>query len=173
MLRPHLTKEYEWLEKMIVTEEVDDDLSITWSAHHAAEQRSKEFEVSITSLLPLLRDQAHSVATIKHVMDKVRDTVALLNPGQTPVIAADQPLYALAKQIQWHWPENYGEDKFVFMFGGLHIEMDAFKSIGRLEVFLKAVDGQVHSPRQRWPHLVLQSLSCQLRVSQEHVKHTK
>ena len=63
-------------------------------------------------------------------MDKVRDTVAFLNPGQTPVICADQPLYSLAKQIQWHWPEKYGEDKFVLMFGGLHIEMAAFSSIG-------------------------------------------
>ena len=108
LLRPHLTKEFEWLEKMTLTEEVDDALSITWSAHHAAQQRNKEFEVSITSLLPLFRDPAHSVAIIKHVMDKVRDAVSFLNPGQTPVIAADQPLYALAKQIQWHWPENYG-----------------------------------------------------------------
>jgi len=48
------------------------------------------------------------------------------------VITADQPLYALAKQIQWHWPEKYGEDKLVVMFGGLHIEMTALKSIGTL-----------------------------------------
>ena len=65
-------------------------------------------------------------------MDKVKETVAYLNPGQIPVIAADQPLYALAKQIQWHWPEQYGEDKFAIMFGGLHIEMAGFKSIGSL-----------------------------------------
>ena len=65
-------------------------------------------------------------------MDKVRDTVAFLNPGQIPVIAADQPIYALAKQIQWHRPEQYGEDKYVIMFGGLHIEMTAFKSIRTL-----------------------------------------
>ena len=64
-------------------------------------------------------------------MKKIRDTVAFLNPGQTPVIAADQPLYALLKQIQWEWPE-YGEDKFVIMFGGLHIEMAALKSLGTL-----------------------------------------
>jgi len=132
LLRQCLKNEYEWLEKITLTEEVDDALSVTWSAHHAAQKRSKAFEVSITALLPLLRDQAHSVATIKHVMDKVRDTVAFLNPGQTPVIGADQPLYALAKQIQWHWPGKYGEDKFVLMFGGLHIEMAAFSSIGSL-----------------------------------------
>ena len=38
----------------------------------------------------------------------------------------------MAKQIQWQWPNLYGEDKFVIMFGGLHIEMAALKSIGTL-----------------------------------------
>lgn len=75
-------------------------------------------------------------------MDKVRDTVAFLNPGQTPVIAADQPLYALAKQIQWQWSEQYGEDKYVIMFG-LHIEMTAFKS----ECYSKTMYGLVPSLR--------------------------
>ena len=95
-------------------------------------KRSPVFKVSISSLLPLLRDQAHSVATIRHVMDRVKEVVDRVNPGQVPVIAADQPLYATAKQIQWQWPDRYGEDKFVIMFGGLHIEMAAFKSIGTL-----------------------------------------
>ena len=54
-------------------------------------------------------------------MNKIKVTVACHNPIQTPDIAADQPSYALAKQIQWHWPEKYGEDKFVIMIGGLHI----------------------------------------------------
>ena len=108
-----------------------DAVSITWSAHHATQKRSSPFEVSLSAIMPLWRDQAHSVATIKHAMAKVRDTVAFLNPGQTPVIAADQPLYALGKQIQWQWPE-YGEDKFVIMFGGLHVEMAALRSIGTL-----------------------------------------
>lgn len=50
--------------------------------------------------MPLLRDPAHSVATVRHVMDKVRDAVQFLNPGQVPVLTADQPIYAVAKQIQ-------------------------------------------------------------------------
>ena len=58
--------------------------------------------------------------------------MTFLNPGQTPILAADQPLYALAKQIQWYWPDEYGEDKFVIMFGGLHIEMTNLKSIGSM-----------------------------------------
>ena len=132
-LKPQLALEYEWLEKVCVTEEVDGAVNVTWSAHHASKKRSAPFEVSITALLPLLQDQAHSVATIKHVMDKISDTVAFLNPGQIiPVIAADQPIYAVAKQIQWFWPEQYSEDKLVIMFGGLHIELAALRSIGTL-----------------------------------------
>ncbi len=50
-----------------------------------------------------------------------------LNPSQVPVLAADKPLYALAKQIQWSWPSTLGEDKYVIMFGGLHVEMATLK----------------------------------------------
>jgi hypothetical protein len=47
-------------------------------------------------------------------------------------MACDQPLLVFAKQIQWEWPEIYGEDRFVVMFGGLHIEMAACKLLGDL-----------------------------------------
>ena len=47
-------------------------------------------------------------------------------------MAVDQPLFALAKQIQWQWPNTYGEDMFIVMFGGLHIEMAAFRLLGDL-----------------------------------------
>ena len=67
---------------------------------------------------------------IKHSMDVVKNVVEHLNPEQTPVITFDQPLFALAKQIQWKWPETYREDKFVVMFGGLHIEMATLKTLG-------------------------------------------
>jgi hypothetical protein len=63
-------------------------------------------------------------------MTVVANAVQYLNPGQTPVIACDQPLYALAKQIQWTWPEDLGEGKYVVLLGGLHIEMAALKTLG-------------------------------------------
>ena len=53
-----------------------------------------------------------------------------VNPGQTPVIALDQPLFALGKLIQWNWPSTHGEKKFILMFGGLRTEMAAFKLLG-------------------------------------------
>ena len=44
-------------------------------------------------------------------MDIVREAVKFLNPEQVPVVALDQPLFAIAKLIQWNWPEVYGEDE--------------------------------------------------------------
>ena len=60
---------------------------------------------------------------IKHGMVVIKLTTEFLNPGQIPVMACDCPIFAKAKYIQWTWPAEYGEDKFVVMFGGLHIEM--------------------------------------------------
>jgi hypothetical protein len=48
------------------------------------------------------------------------------------VLTADLPQLALAKQIQWNWPDAFGESKFVLMFGGQHIEMAALKVVVRL-----------------------------------------
>ena len=105
--------------------------NISWGAYNAVHQGSTFSSLpAICSLLPLFDDQAKSPAMIKHAMDVIKKAVEHLNPGQVPVIAADQPLYALAKQILWTWPETHGEQKFVIQFGGLHIEMAFLRVIG-------------------------------------------
>ena len=65
---------------------------------------------------------------IRHSMDVVKAAVNYVNPGQTPVLACDQPLFAIAKQIQWTWTQTHGEDLMILMFGGLHIEIAGFKN---------------------------------------------
>ena len=50
--------------------------------------------------------------------------------GQVPVMTVDQPLYALAKEIQWSKPDVQGEEKFLVMMEDLHIEMTFMKSLG-------------------------------------------
>ena len=82
------------------------------------------------ALMPLFLESAHTTAMILHSMKVVQAVVNHLNPNQVPVIVMDQPLFALAKHIQWDQPESFGEDKFVVMLGGLHIEMAAFKTLG-------------------------------------------
>ena len=76
---------------------------VSWTAYHVNLQphtESSQARVTQTSLHPLFHDQARSAAIIRHSMDVVKKAVEILNPGQVPVIAIDQPLYALAKHIQ-------------------------------------------------------------------------
>jgi hypothetical protein len=67
---------------------------------------------------------------VKHSLTVVQAAVEKLNPGQTPAITFDHPLYAIAKQIQRLRPDTLGEDKFLIMMGGLHIEMAALRLLG-------------------------------------------
>ena len=65
-------------------------------------------------------------------MDVLKKAIKFLNPAQIPVMAVDQPLFALAKMVQWKWPDTHGEDKYVVMFGGLHLEMALWSTLGDL-----------------------------------------
>ena len=91
-----------------------------------------DFRPSVSALLPLLPEQAHSVATMKHAMQTVKETTSFLRPDQVPVVTVDHPLFAVAKQIQCQWPETFREDKYIVILAGLHIEMAAFKDTGNL-----------------------------------------
>jgi len=104
--------------------------SVSWAAYHASSQPQQSHVISPNSLLPLFCEPAHTMAMIEHSFIVIKSAVDHLNPGQTPVITFDQPLYTLAKQVQWKWPDGYSEDKYVVMFGGLHIEMAALKTLG-------------------------------------------
>ena len=70
---------------------------------------------ALCALLPLFYDKSTTPTMIKHVMDVVRQAVEFLNPGQIPVTAFDQPLFALANFIQWRWPDTHGERVLVEM----------------------------------------------------------
>ena len=98
--------------------DVNDNTNLSWAAYHANRQESAGVLPVITALLPLFPDDSKSVAMIRHSMDVIRQAVILLNNNQIPVITLDQPLYTLAKQIQWRWPSEYGEDKFIVLLGG-------------------------------------------------------
>ena len=88
---------------------------ISWAAFHSYQKPPHDLEVIIGSLLSLFPDDSKSVAMIRHAMDVILQAVHHLNPGQVPVLTLDQPLYAIAKQVQWNWPSGNGEDKFVIL----------------------------------------------------------
>ena len=65
-------------------------------------------------ICPIFVDKGQSPSMLKHAMIPAKDGIGFLNPGQTPVIGADQPLYSILKQLQWQFPENeLGEDSFL------------------------------------------------------------
>ena len=68
-------------------------------------------------------------------MGGVKQAVNHVNSNQTPVIALDQPLYAIAKQIQWNWSDIYGEEEIVTMMGAFHNEIAALKTLGVYSYF--------------------------------------
>ena len=39
-------------------------------------------------------------------------------------------MYAIAKRIQWQWPDEYGIHRFLIMLGRLHIEMAYLSALG-------------------------------------------
>ena len=108
----------------------------SWAANHSRRREQAATPILgltvVAALLPLFPDDSKSVAMIRHSMNVVKKAVTVVNPGQIPVIACDQPLFKIAKQIQWMWPEEYREESFVIILGGLHIKMALLKALGDL-----------------------------------------
>jgi hypothetical protein len=71
LITPQLDREYEWLDKVFETKKVEYAVNISWVVHHTSKNRSPTFDTSITSLLPLFLDPAHSVETVGHVVDRI------------------------------------------------------------------------------------------------------
>ena len=80
----------------------------------------------------MFTENAHSLAMIAHATNVISLAAKHLNPSQIPAVAFDQPLFALAKQIQWSGGGvAYDGSHVVVMLGGLHIEMAAFQALGK------------------------------------------
>jgi len=135
MHRLAVDMEYEWLETVksaaaeYTSETTVDSRNLSWAAFHANLQ-TKTACPDVTTLLPLFPDAAHSAAMICHSMNIVTKSVNFANHGQVPVLTCDQPLFAIAKHIQWNWPDTFGEDRLVLLLGGLHTEMATLRMLG-------------------------------------------
>ena len=115
----------------LVQETVSSNDAVTWAAYHASTQ-IEEDQPALTALLPLFYEKAATPAMVKHGMDVLKQAITFLNPDQIPIIAVDQPLFALAKMVQWKWPSSHGEQAYVVMLGGLHVEMALWNVLGDL-----------------------------------------
>ncbi|KAK0055322.1 hypothetical protein Bpfe_015336 [Biomphalaria pfeifferi] len=129
VLKQAISSELDWMEAV---PSADTDC-VSWGggAFHASKSQQNDLPHQ-EYLLPLFHQSSKSPAMRKHAMDLVMQAVKFLNPGQIPVITADQPLFAIAKQIQWKCPEFYRENKIALLLGGLHIGMSFLKTVGTL-----------------------------------------
>ena len=114
-----------------MVDDTNDCDKISFAAFHSRQLTTVSLEKPHTSLLPLLRDQVNSPATVRHLMNVITRITYYVSGNQVPVLAADQPVYAIAKNLQWRFPALYGEDKIIIMMGGLHIEMAIQNLIGK------------------------------------------
>ena len=51
--------------------------------------------------------------------EAARNAAMMAHAMKLSAKAMDQPLYCIAIQIQWTWPDTFWEDKFVVVMGGL------------------------------------------------------
>ena len=89
-----------------------------------------------------------------------------LKPGKTPDLGADQPLYAIAKQLQCSFPDSVGKDELVVRMEALHIEDKVHETIG---VLLRD---------SWWTYIltlaeIVTSGHAQSAVVEHHLKHTR
>jgi len=123
--------DYAWLESTkACLDYPNPSENMSWSAFYADHDTHQINPCTVSVLLPLFRHTANSPAMMRHCLTVVDAVVKKLSPSRTPVVTVDQPLYTLMKQIQWQWPDSFGEDKFVVLLGGLHIEMALLRMLG-------------------------------------------
>ena len=106
-----MIKEKSWVDSALLLlekEELAKEDKIVWGAHHALQQPPSKDPPSVCALHPLFYEKAATPSMIKHGMDVQRQAIAHLSPGQIPVTTMDQPLFALAKLVQWKWPSTHG-----------------------------------------------------------------
>jgi len=129
-----IEKQFHWLEhcKQHLNEELTKGIHLSWAAYHASVTELPNPLPCLGSLLPLFYEKAATVAMMKHGMFVIKEATEFLNPGQIPVTVCDQPLFAIAKVVQWNWPATHGENVHVVMLGGLHIEMVLWTMCGDL-----------------------------------------
>ena len=135
-LQRAINKEFMWLQdvrRVFSDGDTAQASALGWAAYHAvALVDIPVAPKSISQMLTLFKEQAHTPAMIKHVMKFSIRLTERMNPGQTPVLVLDNPLYALAKKLQWNHPDLVGENKLFIMPGSLHDEMANLAMLGSL-----------------------------------------
>ena len=128
----------EWLNKIVNKNFAEDEDRINFASFFSARMQKKMPKFFLT-LMPLLDESINSSAMVRHCVNLTSKLTNPLNPGQVTIITADQPVFAIGKQVECRYPGKFKD--MVWMLGPLHIEiafmnkMD-FSTTERIESFL-------------------------------------
>jgi len=117
--KQHSEQEHHWLHHVKENLSIQNGISdkVSWAAYHASSQSQHGHVICPNTLLPLFREPAHTLVYSFWCCS------SLYSWENTSDHIKDQPLYALAKQIQGTWLDKYGEAKYVSLLGAFYIEI--------------------------------------------------
>ena len=122
----------EWLEYVSdrIENRTNHHLHLSQSDFNPDKTETNTSTSDTTAMIPMFCENSKSAAMINQSLDMILKGDNSLNEGQPIVVTLDQPLYAIAKRVQWQWPEEYSIHKIIFMLGGLHTEMEFLSALG-------------------------------------------
>ena len=85
---------FRWLDQVdeFCLDSDSDDMNLSWSAFHAHHEKGNcESNLAISFCFLCLKSKRHHQS--RHSIDVISEAVQYLKPGQTPVMAFDQPLF--------------------------------------------------------------------------------
>ena len=94
---------FRWLDQVheFCLDSDSDYMNLSWSAFHAHHEKgTSETNLAISSLPPLFEEQVASsdIPSFNGCHLKSSSVLKHVNPGQTPVMACDEPLFDITKQ---------------------------------------------------------------------------
>jgi hypothetical protein len=123
-----LEEERKWLRdcvEMVSARQDSDDLALSNLVYHSRQDDAvkPQDQLTISSLLPVQTEPANTLEMMQHCIDLIRAAKDVLNPSQkTTFDVSDNPMYALSKQIQFAYQEEYSLQSYLPLMGDLHTE---------------------------------------------------
>ena len=129
LYQQEVNKEFEWLKTSFNENE---SYLFPWAKFHSDKCSAEPRSIDISAILPPIDEPVHTLDMQFHCMNIISKTINVLNPGQIVVDTADEPIFALTKELMIRYPDLYGPDKYFCLFGSLHIEKCFLTIIGQL-----------------------------------------
>ena len=103
-----------------------DQVPVTYAGLFSNKQVDEIRPRAVIGVFPMFTEEKSDTLSMqKHTMLVVKKAINFVNPGQTPALEGNCPLYAHKKWCQFLFPEEVGERQIVYMIGFLHLEMCA------------------------------------------------